>query len=189
MTIFLILGAVAALYLIWFLFRLAAFALPIYAGVSLGLFMHASGYGYPASIISGLAAGAALLLLAQLLIAFSPLLRWPIILLFIVPAAFAGHQTAAGIARQAVEPGIWLSALSWVGRSGSGDRSLARPREPSRRWVCLQAAAGPASRSHGWGALSAFVSPGIAIACRKGLSRFAAEHRSADLRSDSIPWA
>ena len=115
MTIFLILGAIAAFYLLWLLFRLAAFALPIYVGVWLGLFMHASGYGYPASIMSGLTAGGALLLVARLLIAFSPLLRWPVVLLFVVPSAFAGYQTAGGLAGQAIEPGIWLSALSLAG--------------------------------------------------------------------------
>lgn len=115
MTIFLILGAVATFYLLWLLFRLAAFALPIYAGVSLGLFMHTSGYGFPASIMSGLAAGAALLLVARLLIAFSPMLRWPVVILFVVPAAFAGYQTAVGLAGQAIDPGIRLSVLSCVG--------------------------------------------------------------------------
>ncbi|MGL3822789.1 hypothetical protein [Sphingopyxis sp. R3-92] len=115
MTIFLILGAIAAFYLIWILFRLAAFALPIYAGVWLGLLMQASGFGYPASITSGLAAGAALLLAAQLLIAFSPLLRCPVVLLFVVPVAFAGYQIAGGLAGQTIEPGIWASVLPWIG--------------------------------------------------------------------------
>lgn len=140
MTIFLILGAVAAFYLLWLLFRLAALGLPIYAGISLGLFMHASGYGYVASIMSGLATGTALLLVARLLIAFSPLLGWPTLCLFIVPAAFAGYQTAAGLAGQAIDPGIWLSALSWIGALVAA----------SGAWNGLpgEAAAEPASRPH-----------------------------------------
>lgn len=115
MTIFLILGGVAALYLIWLLFRLAAYALPVYAGVALGLFLHAEGYGYAAAISSGLAAGGALLVAGRLVIAFSPIFRWPVVILFVVPAGFAGYQTAGGLAALALDPGAGLSILSWIG--------------------------------------------------------------------------
>src|SRR3546814_2768895 len=56
-TLMSILGGVAALYLIWLLFRLATFALPVYSAVGAGLFVHAQGYGTAAMLLAGFTTG------------------------------------------------------------------------------------------------------------------------------------
>ncbi len=94
MTIFLILGIIAALYVVWLMFRAAAYALPVYTGIALGLHFVETGHGYGVAIVAGFGAGIAVLLLGQLLIAFLPsaALRLFIIAIFMVPAGFAGYQ-------------------------------------------------------------------------------------------------
>lgn len=96
MTIFLILGAVAGLYVLALLFRLASYALPVYAGLTCAFLLLGRDVGHLGAILGGLAAGIATLLIGQGLIAFvrSPMLRAGIALLFAIPAAFAGFQAA-----------------------------------------------------------------------------------------------
>src|SRR3546814_4319143 len=76
MTIFLILGAVAGLYVLALLFRLASYALPVYAGLTCAFLLLGHDVGYLGAILGGLAAGIATLLIGQGLIAFirSPML-------------------------------------------------------------------------------------------------------------------
>src|SRR3546814_1754910 len=51
MTIFLVLGLFAGLYLLWLLFRLAVYALPVASGISLAFWMRDHDYGYLAAIL------------------------------------------------------------------------------------------------------------------------------------------
>lgn len=53
MTIFLVFGLFAGLYLLWLLFRLATYALPGAAGISLAFWMRDHDYGYLAAILGG----------------------------------------------------------------------------------------------------------------------------------------
>jgi hypothetical protein len=117
MTIFLVLGLVAGLYILWLLFSLAVYALPLATGVSLAFWMHDHGHGYPAVILCGFAGGVAVLVIGQLLFANvrSPLIRLAIALLFAIPAGIAGYHAVHGIAGLAIDPGIMLSLLSWIG--------------------------------------------------------------------------
>src|SRR3546814_20499565 len=96
MTIFLILGAVAGLYVLALLFRLASYALPVYAGLTCAFLLLGHDVGYLGAILGGLAAGIATLLIGQGLIAFirSPMLRAGIALLFAIPAGLAGFSAA-----------------------------------------------------------------------------------------------
>src|SRR3546814_7452821 len=64
-TLMIILGGVAALYLIWLLFRLATFALPVYSAVGAGLFVHAQGYGTAAMLLAGFTTGLIVYLTGQ----------------------------------------------------------------------------------------------------------------------------
>ena len=57
MTIFLVLGLFAGLYMLWLLFSLAVYALPLATGVSLAFWMHDHGHGYPASILDAVVPG------------------------------------------------------------------------------------------------------------------------------------
>lgn len=117
MTFMIILGAVAAVYLLLLLFRLAALALPVCCGSGIGLWMLERGAGHGASIGVGLLAAILLLLYGRGLCAIlPPLLRVPVALIFAMPAGFAGYQAANGIA------GLMLTdrgALLWLGVAGA----------------------------------------------------------------------
>src|SRR3546814_12408118 len=67
MTIFLVLGLFAGLYLLWLLFRLAVYALPVASGISLAFWMRDHDYGYLAAILGGFAAGVAVLVIGPFL--------------------------------------------------------------------------------------------------------------------------
>lgn len=114
MTIFLILGIIAALYVIWLIFRAAAYALPVYAGIALGLHLVETGHGYGAAILTAFGAGIAVLLLGQLLLAFLPstALRFFVVAVFMVPAAFAGYQVGNALGGQLLGQGTLLTLTS-----------------------------------------------------------------------------
>jgi hypothetical protein len=117
MTIFLVLGLFAGLYMIWLLFNLAVHALPVGAGICIAFWMRDHGHGYVAAILGGLAAGIAILLIGQLLFAIvrAPILRFVLALTFAIPAGVAGYHAAQDVMQLAIEPGMLLSALSWIG--------------------------------------------------------------------------
>lgn len=110
MTIFLILGAVAGLYVLALLFRLASYALPVYAGLTCAFLLLRHDVGHLGAILGGLSAGIATLLIGQGLIAFvrSPMLRVGIAFLFAIPAGIAGFQAAhalGSLPARALAPG------------------------------------------------------------------------------------
>jgi hypothetical protein len=132
MTIFLILGIIAALYVVWLIFRAAAYALPVYAGIALGLHLVDTGHGHGTAILAGFGCGIAVLLLGQLLVAFLPstALRLVVVAIFTVPAAFAGYQVGIGFGGQLIGQGTLLtltSVLSGLVAALSAWRSLALP--------------------------------------------------------------
>ena len=94
MTFALILGGAAALYVLWLLFRLAALALPVCAGVAAAFEALGRGYSYPAAIAIaiGLGLGIFLLASARMLVSakIAPALKVLVALAFAVPAALAG---------------------------------------------------------------------------------------------------
>src|SRR3546814_3063469 len=94
MTIFLVLGLFAGLYLLWLLFRLAVYALPVASGISLAFWMRDHDSGYLAAILGAFAAGVAVLVIGQFLFTVirSPIVRLAIALLFAIPAGIAGYQ-------------------------------------------------------------------------------------------------
>jgi hypothetical protein len=117
MTIFLVLGLFAGLYMIWLLFNLAVHALPVGAGICIAFWMRDHGHGYVAAILGGLAAGIAILLIGQLLFAIvrAPILRLVLALMFAIPAGIGGYHAVQGVLRLAFDPGTMLSVLSWIG--------------------------------------------------------------------------
>ena len=117
MTIFLVLGLFAGLYLLWLLFRLAVYALPVATGVSLAFWIRDHDYGYLAAILGGFAAGVAVLVIGQILFTVirSPIVRLAIALLFAIPAGIAGYHAVQGVVGLAIDPGVMLSSLSWIG--------------------------------------------------------------------------
>lgn len=117
MTIFLVLGLFVGLYLLWLLFRLAVYALPVASGISLAFWLRDHDYGYLAAILGGFAAGVAVLVVGQFLFTAirSPIVRLAIALLFAIPAGIAGYHAVQGVIGLAIEPGMMLSTLSWIG--------------------------------------------------------------------------
>lgn len=117
MTIFLVFGLFAGLYLLWLLFRLATYALPVAAGISLAFWMRDHDYGYLAAILGGFAAGVAVLIIGQFLFTIirSPIVRLAIALLFAIPAGIAGYHAVLGVVGLAIDPGVMRSSLSWIG--------------------------------------------------------------------------
>lgn len=117
MAIFLVLGLFAGLYVLWLLFSLAVYALPVATGISLAFWMRDHDYGYLAAILGGFAVGISVPVVGQFLFAAirSPIIRIPIGLLFAIPAGVAGYHAVQGVMGLAVDPGMMLSTLSWIG--------------------------------------------------------------------------
>ena len=117
MTIILVLGLCAGLYMLWLLFNLAAYALPLYAGLGVCISLLHQGYGFLPSISAGFLVGIATLVVGQLLFELvrSPTLRTAIAILFVTPAGFAGYQLVHGIAGLAISSGITLTVSSALG--------------------------------------------------------------------------
>lgn len=114
MTLALILGAIAGLYILSLLFRLAVMALPAYAALTVGLLLLEQGYRYPVVILTSFAAAGATLFAGRVMIASvrSPLLRGIVGLMFAAPAAFAGYQAAHAFAGLADINNSLLCAIS-----------------------------------------------------------------------------
>jgi hypothetical protein len=142
MTIALLLVIPLIFFLCWLLFTLAVYALPFFAGVTAGLWMHAAGSGVPVALLAGLAAAIATLLAGQLLFALarSPLVRLAVALLFAVPAGVAGYHAVFGllalagpsdIGRQLIAgvAALVVGACAW-GRLAAFDVSASRQPVP-----------------------------------------------------------
>jgi hypothetical protein len=116
-TLMLILGGIAALYMICFLFRLSVFALPVYSGIAAAMLMMEHGSSYPALLAGGFIAGLLVLIVGRLLMACiaSPVLRMTVASLFIIPAGFAGYQMVQGLVGLAIADGVMLTILSGIG--------------------------------------------------------------------------
>ena len=128
MTISLVLGLFAGLYMIWLLFTLAAYALPVGAGIALSLWMRDQDYGYLAAILGGFAGGVAIQVIGQILFVSirSPIIRLAITVLFAVPASIAGYHAVQGLAGLAIEDGVLLSILSCIGAVSVGSAAWMR---------------------------------------------------------------
>jgi hypothetical protein len=112
-----VLSFVGLAYLCWLLFALAVYALPFFAGLTVGLAAYHSGSGPFGAIIVGAIASSVTLIVGQ--IAFttlrSPVIRAAVALLFAVPAAVAGYHAALGMAHIAIPTGGWRDAIAVAG--------------------------------------------------------------------------
>lgn len=135
MTFMIILGAVAGVYLLWLMFRLATFALPAYAGIAVVLLLHDAAYGYAAAIAAGIAVGGGTWLIGQTSFALvrSPILRFGVAAIFAVPAGFAGYQLFHAVAELAGADGAVLLSASLAGAGATASAAWAglSAREPS----------------------------------------------------------
>tara|TARA_R110000868_G_scaffold259743_17_gene518045 strand:- start:496 stop:912 length:417 start_codon:yes stop_codon:yes gene_type:complete len=117
MTIFLVLGLVAGLHMLGLLFRMAVHALPVYAGLGTGLWLHGAGQGYLLPILAGFLTAAVILALGRILFGSvrSPALRCAVAAVFAIPAGIAGYQSVRAVAGLALGPGMVLTLISGAG--------------------------------------------------------------------------
>lgn len=115
-------------FLCWLLFSLAVYALPFFAAVSAGMFVHDSGTGPIGAIVVGALAGILTLIAGQVIFATvrSPFIRLGVALLFAAPAAFAGYHATHGIAALTMPSGIWQQLFAGVGAVVVGATAWAR---------------------------------------------------------------
>ena len=111
-----VLALVGLVYLCW-LFALAVYALPLFAGITAGLAIYHTGSGPIGAIIVGLIAGTITLIAGQIAIMTlcSPFIRAGIALLFAVPAAIAGYHAALGVAHIGIPDDGWRQAMALIG--------------------------------------------------------------------------
>ena len=98
----------------WFVFNLAVYALPFFAGMTAGLVLYHHGAGLFGAIAIGLFAGASTLLLGQFLFARfrSPILRAGIAIAFAIPAGFHLMHGLSGIGGTTE---LWRQVFSYAG--------------------------------------------------------------------------
>jgi hypothetical protein len=115
-------------FLCWLLFTLAVYALPFFAGLTVGLAAFHGDSGVIGALVVGGLAGSAILTIGQIAFATmrTPLIRAAIALLFTVPAAIAGYHATFGLADIGVPSEGWRGAFAIVGAVLVGGTAWAR---------------------------------------------------------------
>lgn len=110
------------------LFYLAVYALPLFAGVTVGVWAYGTGAGWLGGITVGFAAGLVTLLASHLLLAFvkPAWLRLIIAAIFVAPAAITGYHATLGIVKHTMPSETWQLAFSLVGAVVVGITALVR---------------------------------------------------------------
>jgi hypothetical protein len=101
----------------WLLFNLAVFALPFFAGLTIGIWAFHSGAGALGAIAVGLIAGGATFAIGQFALAVVPWswARLLIILVYVAPATVAGYSATHGLAQMAMPSPIWQTIIAVIG--------------------------------------------------------------------------
>lgn len=116
MTFMIILGALAALYLISLLFRMAAFALPLFCAAGAALWLAGQGHGPGWSLAGGFVIAIAMSAAGQLAMrSHARPVRAMVGLLFALPACFAGFFATHGIAGLFLANGPLVVLFSLLG--------------------------------------------------------------------------
>ena len=101
----------------WLLFSAAVYALPVFVGVTVGLFALHTGAGPVGGALLGIFAGGATFAIAQ--VAFthmrSPTARIFIALLFAAPAAVVGYYATHGLATLTMSSETWQQISALIG--------------------------------------------------------------------------
>ena len=120
------LAGIAAL--CWLLFNLAVFALPLFAGVTVGAWARGTGAGIPGALIVGAIAAALTFGLFQLLllVARPAWIKLAVILAFVAPAAVAGYHATFGIVKLTMPSETWQLVFSVIGAIAVGITAFVR---------------------------------------------------------------
>lgn len=144
-TTMIILGIVLSIAAIgvfcWLLFTLAVFALPFFAGVTVGTWAYQSGAGWLGAILVGMVGAGLTLGVGQILLGIvRPLwARLLIALAFVAPAAIAGYHATHGIVKHTMPSETWQLVFSVIGAIAVGITAFAR--------VAGMAATGPSGQA------------------------------------------
>jgi hypothetical protein len=110
----LILLPVAVYFAVGLLYRLAIFALPVFAAFSIAFIAYHHGSGVMAAIFAGLAAGFGVFLVGQ--VAFrltsSRAIRAALALIFVAPAVLAGYYATLGLEHLVASSNVWCQPLA-----------------------------------------------------------------------------
>ena len=114
--------------LCWLLFTLAIFALPLFAGVTTGMWAYGTGAGWLGAFGVGALAAALTFGIGQFLFVYvRPLwARILIALAFVAPAAMAGFHATHGIVKHTMPSEGWQVAFSVIGAVAVGVTALMR---------------------------------------------------------------
>ena len=128
MILGILLSIVAIGFFCWLLFTLAVFALPLFAGVTMGVWAYHAGAGWPGGIAVGAVAAFLTLLVGQIMLMLArPLwLRVGVALAFVAPATIAGFYATHGIVKHAMPSETWQIAFSVVGAIAVGIAAFLR---------------------------------------------------------------
>ena len=129
MIILVILATLAGIAaLCWLLFNLAVFALPLFAGVTVGAWAHETGAGISGAVIVGAIAAAVTFGLFQLLllVARPTWIKLVVILAFVAPAAVAGYHATFGIVKLTMPSDTWQLVFAIVGAAAVGITAFMR---------------------------------------------------------------
>jgi hypothetical protein len=112
----------------WVLFALAVYALPLFVGMTAGLYAHESGIGPLGAIALGIVAAALVLVIGQTIfsLARTPILRIAVALMFAVPAALAGYYATFGLSGLTMTSDVWRQVFAVVGAVVIGATAWAR---------------------------------------------------------------
>ncbi|OBX17685.1 hypothetical protein A9995_14950 [Erythrobacter sp. QSSC1-22B] len=126
LNILLLFGVIS--FLCWLVFTLAVYALPLFIGVTAGIWAHDSGAGIVGGLAIGVLAAGAVAIVGQLVFAFArPLwVRLIVAALFAGPAAVAGYAATHGIAKHLMPSEGRQMAFSIVGAIAVGITALFR---------------------------------------------------------------
>ena len=123
-----ILSIAAIGFFCWLLFTLAVFALPFFAGVTVGAWAYHTGAGWLGVIVIGVIGAGLTLGIGQLLLmVVRPLwAKLLIALVFVAPAVIAGYHATHGIVKHTMPSETWQVVFSVIGAVAVGVTAFMR---------------------------------------------------------------
>ena len=109
-------------FLCWLLLTLAVYALPFFAGVSLGMWAYGTGAGWLGAIIIGFVGAGLTFGIGQFLLAtVRPIwARLLIAIAFVAPAVIAGFHATHGVVKHTMPSDTWQLVFSVIGALAVG---------------------------------------------------------------------
>ena len=114
--------------LCWLLFTFATLAFPLFAAVSVGIWLSTNGMDSLAAVVLGAIAGTVTLGIGQLVFVMArpTWLRLLVGVVYVVPAGVAGYYAALRLAELALTSEPWKIAIAIAGATVVGVTALAR---------------------------------------------------------------